>query len=63
MSYKCDDHTLNLCCLGCIICWIARHNRMKDFLLKMIKPLKDRDDYFEAWQDEAKELLKELGLI
>lgn len=61
MSYKCSDHHLNLVCQGCMMAWIARHNRMKDFLFKMIEPLKDRDDYFESWQEDAKELLNEIG--
>lgn len=60
--YECNDHKLEFACLGCVKVWVERHNRMKDFLFEMIKPLADRDDYFQAWQDEANELLVEIGL-
>lgn len=63
IDYICKNHKIDIVCTGCVEAWINRHDKMKIFLKKMIEPIKDRDDYFECWQEEAKELLKEIGLI
>jgi len=34
-KYKCESHKLDLCCLGCVRAWIARHEAMKDFITLM----------------------------
>lgn len=34
IGYKCENHKLSLCCLGCVQAWINRHEKMKEFLLK-----------------------------
>lgn len=57
--YKCTDHHINLICQGCVIAWIARHNRMKDF----IKDIANNE--YECELDNidlhAKKLLTEIG--
>lgn len=39
----------------------GKYNKCVSFLQDLIRPLKDRDDYFQAWQSEAENLLKEIG--
>ena len=30
--YKCDKHKLDFACLGCIKAWIARHDKLLEFV-------------------------------
>lgn len=54
-KYKCDSHKLNFACIGCIKAWIHRHDAMLEFVKKIAdKPNLD-------WQEDAIELLKEIG--
>lgn len=32
-KYKCENHKLDFCCLGCVKAWIARH----DAMLRIVK--------------------------
>ncbi len=61
-EYKCNDHKLDIACLGCIKAWIARHDKMLNFIRKICY---DHTDYEEtahiSW--EATELLKEIGKL
>lgn len=64
--YKCEKHKLNYACLGCIRAWIARHDKMLEFVKKIAKAdvnyLEDESyDYLDEIALEAKEILKEIG--
>lgn len=39
----------------------SKNKKLLEFMKDFITPLTDRDDYFEAWQEEARILLKEIG--
>lgn len=61
-KYKCDNHKLNLCCLGCVNAWISRHDAMLNFLKAEIK----QREYVcttnhAVLLDNARQLLKEIG--
>jgi len=54
--YKCENHKLDIICLGCVKVWIARHNKMLEFIMNIV----------ECWEcdpNHAKELLKEIGKL
>ena len=57
--YKCTYHNLDLLCIGCIKAWIARHDRMLEFIKKFAT---EKEGDFSLCNDDAIELLKELGL-
>lgn len=60
-KYKCTDHKLNFACLGCINAWIARHDRMLEYIRKVIEDAKISENYHRA--DEGLEVLKEIGKL
>jgi len=64
-KYQCrNDSDLQYCSLSndeCLRAFCARYDAMLEFLNNFIKPLQDRDDFFESWQDDCKELLREIG--
>jgi len=60
--YECTSHKLDFCCLGCVKAWIARHDKMKDFIDNLHKYYIKYDETSSIAQDAA-ELLKELGLL
>jgi hypothetical protein len=54
--YKCENHKLNICCLGCISVWIARHDR----LLECVKFLYNKTDHYYE-KAYLLEVLNEIG--
>ena len=34
-KYKCETHKLDLICRGCMKAWIARHEKMAEFIRKI----------------------------
>jgi len=54
-KYKCSSHKLDFICRGCVRAWIARHNK----LLEFVKEVSNNDGY--CFTPDAKELLKEIG--
>ena len=68
-DYKCEQHKIDLICAGCVRAWIARHDRMLEFIKNIgwchrytdeeIKDFNDVGHYLEA--KEARDLLKEIG--
>lgn len=60
-KYKCEKHKLDFACLGCIKAWIERHDRMLEFITDLAIERPDRDNTMEWINDEARELLKEIG--
>lgn len=65
--YKCEDHKIDLACLGCINAWIARHDRMLEFLKDVSSNFNNNLTEEEIYNihlsyvNEAQELLKEIG--
>lgn len=57
-KYKCDNHKIDLVCRGCVKAWIARHDAMLSFIKDIITDGRTIQD-----QEEATELLKEIGEI
>lgn len=61
--YKCKDHKLDLACLRCIKSWIARHDKMLQFIKSLA-----HESCYETYENSneinwvANELLQELGL-
>lgn len=61
-AYKCENHKLDLCCIGCVKAWIARHDRMLEFLKNEISLRKYICTTNHAvLLDNAEKLLKEIG--
>lgn len=65
--YKCEDHRLDLVCRGCVKAWIARHDKLLEFV-KYVSQIKndvlDEDAYIlvlDGVIEEAKQELKEIG--
>lgn len=52
--YKCENHSLDLVCRGCMKAWIARHDKMLEFVKEIVK-------YWECDPRHAEQLLKEIG--
>lgn len=58
----CDSHKLDLICGGCVKAWIARHDKMEDFIKKIAFDDNEfKGEYPITWK--AEELLREIGLI
>jgi len=60
---ECENHKLDICCLGCVKAWIARHDKMLEFIKKLT------DESYSHFENEneinwvATELLIEIGVI
>ncbi len=61
-KYKCENHKLDLCCLGCVRAWITRHDAMKEFILELARH-NSSEGCEERLCVKAFELLKEIGEI
>ena len=66
-EYKCEhcpdtqrnaNQVLDLVCLGCMKAWIARHDKMLEFIKEIAN---DNSRVFIDLDDQAKDLLKEIG--
>lgn len=60
-KYKCENHKLDIACLGCIKAWIARHDRMLEFVKSSLEHtcyLCKSDCCIPC---NVKELLKQIG--
>jgi hypothetical protein len=62
-EYKCNSHKIDFICQGCVKAWIARHDKMLDFIKELAKDFPDRDVYREILQEQAQDLLKEIGKL
>lgn len=58
--YKCDDHKIDLVCMGCVNAWIARHDKMLDFV-KIISNEAKSILPGEFYAKLARDILKEIG--
>lgn len=68
-EYKCENHKLNIVCLGCVKAIMRREKKLLEFVKslawieryndKEIKEFNDLGFYLEA--KEARDLLKEIG--
>lgn len=62
-KYKCEEHKLDLACLGCVKALVARHDRMLEFIRRLIKrssPTGRRSSDIKSLRGES--VLKEMGL-
>lgn len=68
--YSCANHKLDFACLGCIKAWIARHDKMLEFIRELAFGCYEKisDGYHEGFVDaqneiaqEATDLLNEIG--
>jgi len=35
-EYKCESHKIDLVCLGCVKAWIARHDKLVEFVKSLM---------------------------
>lgn len=68
-EYKCDNHKLNIACLGCIRAWINRHDKMLEFVKEIynlkfdtLVSMKEaiHNDHISK---QAEKILKEIGKL
>lgn len=60
--YKCEDHKIDLVCSGCVKAWIARHDKMLEFIEKIAFYPNEFEELSHASCD-ATEILKEIGKL
>lgn len=68
-KYKCTDHKINLCCLGCVNAWISRHNALLEYVKKQASLEKEECNVLALAEAgyrvetilDARKLLRELG--
>lgn len=70
-EYKCENHSLDLVCRGCMKAWIARHDKLLEFVKSMnmrASPGEVYSEFHNGWAQrvndigiEAKKLLQEIG--
>lgn len=60
-KYKCENHKLEICCLGCVHAWINRHDQMLRFIRKISELEGDPLDFRYYLITQAQELLNEIG--
>lgn len=58
--YKCENHSLDLVCRGCMKAWIARHDKMLEFVKDLSQTTDVLGDVTQMAKI-AKSLLKEIG--
>jgi len=57
--YKCESHKLDLVCRGCMQAWIARHNKLLEFVKSISK--NSCCINCQCLACDALELLREIG--
>lgn len=63
-EYKCEFHKLDICCLGCVKAWIARHDRMKHFIQQLAhESVYKKYDNLDELNWAAHKLLEEIGIL
>ena len=61
-EYTCENHRLNLACLGCIMAHIKKKEKLLEFVKEISIDPPDRcDPSEECIREEARALLKEIG--